>query len=231
MISCPCYDPESAYPGLGRAEDRRGRRIRLQRFAGPQGPARGRHPDRPREPQHRDGPDLGRRGRRGVFPAGDAGVRGESHPEGAPGRHPPVLRRPDRAQLRRGPVPQRRPEALRRAGAGNPRGNHHRHGGPRTVRGPARRDRREDHPLPCGDDPRGGPCRRPRGGLSRHHPGGLRPGRARLRLLRGRGPAGRRRHQGLHLLAPGARGEIPARVEGNRIRGGPRPLRQLHHGL
>ena len=23
MISCPCYDPESAYPGLGRAEDRR----------------------------------------------------------------------------------------------------------------------------------------------------------------------------------------------------------------
>ena len=34
-----------------------------------------------------------------------------------------------------------------------------------------------------------------------------------------------------YLLAPGARGEIPARVEGNRIRGGPRPLRQLHHGL
>jgi Carbamoylphosphate synthase large subunit (split gene in MJ) len=52
-----------------------------------------------------------------------------------------------------------------------------------------------------------------RGRLSRHYPRGLCAGRPGLRLLRERGPAGRRGAEGLHLLAAGARGEVPPRLE------------------
>ena len=55
------------------------------------------------------------------------------------------------------------------------------------------------------------------GGLPCHHTRGLCPGRTGLRLLRERGRAAHRSHQGLFLLSSGARGEIPARLERNRI--------------
>ena len=37
--------------------------------------------------------------------------------------------------------------------------------------------------------------------------------------------------EGLLFLSPGAGGEEPQGLEGDRVRGGARPLRQLHHGL
>ena len=48
---------------------------------------------------------------------------------------------------------------------------------------------------------------------------------------RQRGGADPPLREGLLFLSPGAGGEEPQGLEGDRVRGGARPLRQLHHGL
>ena len=58
---------------LGRAADRPGGRVRLLRHPGDQGPARGRHRHRPRQPEYRHDPDQRRAGRQGLLRRDHAG--------------------------------------------------------------------------------------------------------------------------------------------------------------
>ena len=67
--------------------------------------------------------------------------------------------------------------------------------------------------------------------LSGNPPRGLRPRRSRQRILRQSGRTYTAGRESLLLLTSSTGGEVPQGLEGDRIRGGARPLRQLHHGL
>ena len=143
------------------AQDRRGRRVRLLRQPGHQGPQGGGDPHHPGQPQHRHHPDLRAPGRRGLLPAGDPGLRREGDREREAGRHPARLRRPDGAQLRGRALPAGRAasatacEVLGTPDRGDPR-----HRGPQPLRDPPRRDRRPGAAQPAA--PPASPRRWPR---------------------------------------------------------------------
>ncbi|KAJ1880283.1 hypothetical protein LPJ71_010541, partial [Coemansia sp. S17] len=189
------------------------------------------HRDSAGQPQHCDGADVARAGRPRVLFAGDAAVLGADHRARAARRHHAGVWRADGAELRRAAEQNGRARQVQRARAGHVGAHAGAVGGPRSVRVGAQG---HWHPRGAlGGGRHGGG--RAEGGRGDRVPGdcavGVRAGRAGVGVRGLGGGAG-----GAGQPEPGAvpadpGGEVDARVEGGRVRGGARRAGQLRDGV